>query len=272
MSTKKRLVVVVCGWMGGSRRAVDKYAAVYTRLGCKDVVVVQNSMLDFFKADVHAATAARLQQLGDDCAFVPHLLSNGGCKSWTSIDTHMRNANHAFHVPAMVFDSAPSRGEQAAVDFTWRGARHLRTLRERLAVRLSLSALKWLPPFRPAHEQFKDHWRLCFDTYKAVPKLFLYSSRDTFVDPESIRTAMATANESATIVDAVDFATSGHVQHLATDPTRYARALQAFCAKALSPSTAINDHVQKKTKVVIQAIVTTDEAPRSQRQRRATAA
>ncbi|KDO16790.1 hypothetical protein SPRG_17719, partial [Saprolegnia parasitica CBS 223.65] len=71
MSSTKRVVVVVCGWMGGSRRSVDKYAAVYTRLGYKDVVVVQNSMLDFFKPSVHAETAARLRQLGNDCAFVP---------------------------------------------------------------------------------------------------------------------------------------------------------------------------------------------------------
>ncbi|OQR94869.1 hypothetical protein ACHHYP_00882 [Achlya hypogyna] len=235
MASKR--VVVVCGWMGAGGRPVDKYAQIYRQLGF-DAVVLVSSTWDFFKSErqVQAGAAKALLDMvrSSDVEIIPHMLSNGGCRSWYCLEDHLRTALGEVKVPAMIFDSAPSLGTEDAVNFTWWGARHLPSLAECAGVRASLSMLKWLPFCTSATDHFARHWDRFFGAQQVVPKLFFYSSSDTFVDADSVQAAIAAAKEGGATVEAVDFKQSTHVNHLTYDPITYSKTIASFLAKHVS--------------------------------------
>ncbi|EQC26849.1 hypothetical protein SDRG_15359 [Saprolegnia diclina VS20] len=149
MATKR--VVVVCGWMGAKARPVAKYAELYKQLGY-DAVVLLSSQGDFLTdgANVHPTAPTDLLPPTESLELIPHMLSNGGCRSWYCFEDHLRGSQRPFHVPAMVFDSAPSRATTKSLLETWKGAGNLPSLGLSLGMRAFLVQLTLYPRTFPS--------------------------------------------------------------------------------------------------------------------------
>ncbi|OQR98890.1 hypothetical protein ACHHYP_07603 [Achlya hypogyna] len=230
-----RRVVVVCGWMESAARPVDKYAQLYRKLGY-DAVVLLSSQRDFLTsaANVHPkAAAALLPAVGDSYELIPHMLSNGGCRSWYCLENHLREAKRPFTVPAMIFDSSPSVASFGGFVWMWQGATLLPSRLQVLGTRAFLIALSLYPLVTRTTDVFTLHWQRFFLEQSSIPKLFLYSSSDKIVAATDVRAAMHEAASHGGVVEAVDFADSPHVSHYAADPSRYTQAVQTFLRKYL---------------------------------------
>ncbi|EQC26850.1 hypothetical protein SDRG_15360 [Saprolegnia diclina VS20] len=237
MTTKR--VVVVCGWLNAKARPVAKYAELYKQLGY-DAVVLLSGGADllqparFLHPNAVATVLAPLKQSPTDTLeLIPHMLSNGGCRSWFAVERSLRDANERYIVPAMVFDSAPSTNVKDAADFSWPATDALPTLRLRLATRLMLIGMKWYPTLSRSDDAFEEHWQRYLVDQAHVPKLFMFSPQDNIVSPAHIQAAIACAKDAGTRVVVEEFVQAKHVSLYAQAPQRYASVVASFFKQAL---------------------------------------
>ncbi|OQR98901.1 hypothetical protein ACHHYP_07602 [Achlya hypogyna] len=239
MATKR--VVVVCGWLGAKSRPVSKYTELYGAMGY-DTVVLLSGEADLLKPHrfVHANAVAQvfmpLKSSPDDVLeLIPHMLSNGGCRSWYSVENYLCAADVRYVVPAMVFDSAPSTNVWDSANYAWRATTELPTFLARLATRAMLIGMKWYPTVTRTQDSFEAHWDRYFRSQPHVPKLFLYSPSDNIVDPSHVRAAIACAKSHGGDVDVLEVPGAKHVSILTHAPELYATTVRNFLRKHLAP-------------------------------------
>ncbi|OQR98894.1 indole-diterpene biosynthesis protein PaxU [Achlya hypogyna] len=232
--TVKR-IAVICGWMDAPSRPVTKYAQLYKRLGY-DSVVLLSTKADFLKHEklVHATTTLESVDARTKVELIPHMLSNGGCRSWYCFEEHLRARQQPYSVPAMVFDSAPYSPRLGALAFTWRGAPFLPTLWDCVAMRAFMVALGSYPVLTNSTDAFTLMWQRFFREQASIPKLFLYSSADRVISAVDVEAAITEARNHGGVVEQLDFERSPHVAHLAYDPERYINVLGTFLTKHVS--------------------------------------
>ncbi|KAF0686113.1 Aste57867_22078 [Aphanomyces stellatus] len=247
--TRSTPLVLVCGWVAGSTRAVTKFTPIFHRLGYETAVVPSSiSHLYFTPSQIHPDIADTLRASAAaspnrDLVLIPHMLSNGGCISWQAIQHQLVRAGVRFHVPAMLFDSAPYSTSGFHTYSTAIG-KSLDTVVDSWQIKFPLVRvllggvlrLGWLSvvarwaavgapdPIRRITTHLIEH-------DAAVPKLFLYSDGDHFVSSAEVEGAIAQATALGTPVDTVKFAASPHVMHYVHAPAAYEAAVHAFLVK-----------------------------------------
>ncbi|KAF0686114.1 Aste57867_22079 [Aphanomyces stellatus] len=245
-------LVLVCGWVGGSTRAVSKFTPIFHRLGLDTAVVTSSPSHLFLTPDkIHADVAASLRATAaasptNELVVIPHVISNGGCISWQAIQHQLVAAGVRVRVPAMIFDSAPHstttfhsfHGDVGdyldAVVTSWHIAspvRHALTWLALLVGGVSVSA-RWAAV--GAADPLRRNVTDLIERAAAVPKLFLYSSADQVVPCAQVHDAIAHATALGTSVDAVNFGATPHVGHFVHAPAAYEAAIQAFMTKHTS--------------------------------------
>ncbi|KAG9400305.1 hypothetical protein AC1031_010523 [Aphanomyces cochlioides] len=239
-------IVIIRGWMGGNPRSVAKYASLYQELLGLVTYTLLSKPIDIFSspATVHSATikdfkewlVKRFDSVDGGLTIMPHMLSNGGCWSWTCFQRHLQQAGMSFRVPCMVIDSAlniPDDRSNAAVAFS--ASIKSRAMRQFCTEFLSVILANY---FFLAYDVFAVksliEWifnqLICHD--KDIPKLFLYSTSDQIMPPHHVEHAIAAAKDLKTpVVQAVNFETSPHVAHLAKAPELYMKSVQTFSSK-----------------------------------------
>ncbi|KDO16791.1 hypothetical protein SPRG_17720 [Saprolegnia parasitica CBS 223.65] len=238
MTTKR--VVVVCGWLGAKARPVAKYAELYQQLGCDTVVLLSGGAdllqpVRFLHRNAVATLLTPLKQSpADTLELIPHMLSNGGCRSWYAVERSLRDADERYTVPAMVFDSAPSTNVRDAADYAWPATDELPTLRMRFLTRLMLIGMKWYPTLSRSDDAFEQHWQRYLVDQAHVPKLFLFSPHDSVVSPTNIRAAIARAKDAGSRVVVEEFALAKHVSLYTHAPERYASVVASFFKQVLA--------------------------------------
>ncbi|CAK4695089.1 unnamed protein product [Aphanomyces euteiches] len=218
-------VVFVCGWLGGKPRAVAKYAAMYHETLGLDTFTLLSTPSDYIQpaSRVHAASFRDFQtwlanhhDTTTRLVIIPHLMSNGGCYSWSCFPNHLDRAGIAFDVPCLILDSAlsaPRDSSNGPIAFTAaiknRVVRHI--CAAILTVLMTVAVFLLSDVFGMEGPLEYNYNRLILRD-AAIPKLFLYSRGDSVVNPNHIQDAIAKANELKTpVVQVVDFETSKHV-------------------------------------------------------------
>ncbi|KAF0686116.1 Aste57867_22081 [Aphanomyces stellatus] len=240
-------LVLVCGWIGGSARAVTKYTPIFHRLGY-ETTVVPSTIKHFYLTPeaTHPEVAARIRAStspDEELVLIPHMLSNGGCISWYAIQRHLNQAGVRFHVPAMIFDSAPhsingfhmydaSVGTSLdSILDSWKV--ESRVQRAVLGGALRLGWISVVARWAVAGEldPVKRNLAQLIERDAAVPKLFLYSDGDQLISSTEVEGAIAKATAFGTTVESVNFGSSPHVSHYVHAPEAYEAAVDAFLAK-----------------------------------------
>ncbi|OQS05125.1 hypothetical protein THRCLA_02700 [Thraustotheca clavata] len=235
--TSKR-VVVLCGWMDGQLRLVNKYKSIYEQLGYESIVLLSLKS-DFLKDEklVHSlALPSLLEDTKTNVQFIPHMFSNGGCRSWYCFENHLQSNQVPYKVPAMIFDSAPYTPTFDAIEFTWHGAKFMQTWRDCIDMRFFLIKLGLYPYLTQTTNAFTLMWQRYFKAQANVPKLFLYSSKDTIISSENVEAAIQEAKSHGTIVEHINFEKSQHVAHFPYNPQLYTRTIHDFLDKHANQS------------------------------------
>ncbi|KAF0694736.1 Aste57867_14412 [Aphanomyces stellatus] len=234
-------LVLVCGWTNADSEQVQQYVEMYKSLGYRTLMLPSQG-LDFFLPErwVHMAAVEQVRRLWTDPStpldIVPHVLSNGGCRSWYCFENQLIQAAIPFRVTSIVFDSCPSiPGPQTEDPFTT----HLqqasplfqRFVAQRFVWRWIILALHVLMWVTGRKHPFTLHYLRYLIRDASIPKLFLYSSADELVGSSDIQGAMETAQSMGSSVASVDFEVSKHVSHYRTNPALYFETVQAFLAK-----------------------------------------
>ncbi|CAK4352826.1 unnamed protein product [Aphanomyces euteiches] len=227
----KAPIVLVCGWMNASPRGVAKYAEMFQRLGYRTIVLESHvSHLFLPRSLIHRAAVQHplLQATNEELLLVPHMISNGGCLSWTSVQDHLTAEGVRFKVPAMIFDSAPNSdlGFRSYPSSTTRALEALtgsiKSPVERLVVR---------GVYHPLQVNFAS--TIVRDA--AVPKLFLYSKGDNLVTSDEVERSIAKAKSLGTAVETYDFEESNHVSHFIHDSKTYELKVHDFLKRYEAP-------------------------------------
>ncbi|KAF0744159.1 hypothetical protein Ae201684P_018779 [Aphanomyces euteiches] len=244
----KAPIVLVCGWMNASPRGVAKYAEMFQRLGYRTIVLESHvSHLFLPRSLIHRAAVQHplLQATNEELLLVPHMISNGGCLSWTSVQDHLTAEGVRFKVPAMIFDSAPNSdlGFRSYPSSTTRALEALtgsiKSPVERLVVRGVYRCLwasvivRWAIFGKPDPLQVNFASTIVRDA--AVPKLFLYSKGDNLVTSDEVERSIAKAKSLGTAVETYDFEESNHVSHFIHDSKTYELKVHDFLKRYEAP-------------------------------------
>ncbi|KAF0756267.1 hypothetical protein AaE_004705 [Aphanomyces astaci] len=230
-------LILVCGWTNADAAQVDAYLEMYKKLGYHALMLPSHG-IDFFLPErwVHGAAVDQVRRLAAGQAaslgLIPHVMSNGGCRSWYCFENQLLQARVPFHVVSMVFDSCPSIPGALSDDPITTQVRQTPFLRHLVAQRfvwrwilVFLHLLLWLTGRK---HPFTLHYLRYLIRDAATPKLFLYSSADELVSTSDIQGAIQTAQSMGSSITCVDFEASQHVSHLNSNPALYASSIQAF--------------------------------------------
>ncbi|KAI8901648.1 hypothetical protein BC833DRAFT_576727 [Globomyces pollinis-pini] len=225
-------VVVVCGWLNGPAKPVQKYATLYTDLGYR-VLVLQSFNSHWWNPFVspHKTTFNAINkllnletnQLNQQIHWIPHLMSNGGTKTWTTFESYFKSK---LNVQAMMFDSCPSiYNPKTSFKLTAFYA-HMKPLTKTIISILvkPIEFVLWFFPFKG----FERVEKKLIDEHKEVPKLFLYSKVDQMVRSSDIEETIRRAKAFGTLVESIDFLDSPHVAHYMTHKNAYRDAIVQF--------------------------------------------
>ncbi|KAG9402713.1 Transmembrane protein 53 [Aphanomyces cochlioides] len=215
---------------------------MYNKLGYRTLMLPSHG-LDFFLPErwVHMTAIRQVEQIVKDqnnapLEIIPHVLSNGGCRSWYCFENQLIHAGIPFRVASIVFDSCPSiPGPTSESPFTMMQLQQIPLLKllvtERFMWRwiiFALHALLWLTGRK---HPFTLHYLRYLIRDASIPKLFLYSSADELVGSADIQGAIQTARSMGSPFASVDFEVSKHVSHYRTNPALYMSTVQTFLSK-----------------------------------------
>jgi hypothetical protein len=238
-------LVLICGWMNASRRGVIKYTELYDPLRFQTIVLESHvSHLFLSPSAIHASTAKDILKRyppSEELVIIPHMISNGGCITWVSLEKHLVESGVHFHVPGMIFDSAPNATMHGgftcarvlpALDYLVAG---IHSPVKRSFAKIAFVAgwisvtLRWALSKDPLQRNID---KLIIQDAK-VPKLFLYSHSDRLVLSDQVEKAIEGCKSLGTDVESVDFQDSEHVAHFWRHPDRYRQSLTKFLDKIL---------------------------------------
>ncbi|KAJ3304247.1 hypothetical protein HDV03_002984 [Kappamyces sp. JEL0829] len=242
-----KTLVVVCGWMNGSRKTVLKYSQLYKELGLETLVLLSSTshFLLYPLRWIHTKEAVELRAMLETqqiTQIVVHIMSNGGATSWLALESKFPKGY--LPVKAMVFDSAPS---------LFVPERNTRPSPSIFYNHISLAPLRWvasilLPPvlylshyyfsFFPHQHRLSRNFHALVHVAKDVPKLFLYSADDKVVRSEDIKSAIESAKSLSTRVSSFDFGNSNHVAHFMRYPAVYRQNIIGFLSAEIGYSVA----------------------------------
>ncbi|GFR49268.1 hypothetical protein Agub_g11248 [Astrephomene gubernaculifera] len=250
------LRVVVIGWMGSSKRYLNKYGALWARSGDHEVLLVRPSVaqtLVRWRGVVVAGRdidrVARLHRENPAMPTVYHIFSTGGFihagTMWRwmdEVEDVAQRRDLLEEVRAIIFDSAPasvnpdmaSRAIVSALTHTpaeelrqdmpgWQGAL-LGGTRGFLQGYLRSRGVQLRT------EEVYDAW---YNLAPTCPQLYLYSDADPLVPAGDVERYMGVQEGRGVEVSGHKWGDSGHVEHYRRYPHEYAYQISAFLARAL---------------------------------------
>ncbi|CAK4085043.1 unnamed protein product [Aphanomyces euteiches] len=237
-----RPIVLVCSWLNGKPRVVQKYAGLYESLGYPTFTLLCNATDMFLpETQVHTKSFHAFQtwldtttaiEPNEPLVIVPHLMSNGGCWSWYCFENHLVRAGIPFRVPSIILDSAMNRPDDMSNSGVALAASMTNPIvRQVVAAFFSVAMPAYARFVQLAFGQnipLEVSFQRFIERDAAIPKLFLYSSADTTIGPDHVEHAIESANKLQTKVEKVDFETSKHVAHYMDKPDVYVDAVERF--------------------------------------------
>ena len=239
-----KAVVLIFGWLGGQIRHVNKYAAIYNRLGCCTIAGVADSVaimtsnqqaLETMAVDA-ACQAAAILQNHPTVPLVVHCFSNGGAFVVEHLELVMQRCPNdddlqlcRERLQLQLFDSAPaymhiSSGMRAI------GSSVTNSLVRWLAVSCFLifgivSGVVLILLGRPGRP--KQFWTRMSESRAASKQVFFYSTSDNITDHVKIEELIARRRGMGVDVKEYKFEDSGHVAHYRKHPKVYEQAIEA---------------------------------------------
>jgi hypothetical protein len=234
----RKPIILLCGWLDGQYQYLVKYLELYVSLGFPVVMLesVSADLTFYLTSFVHNDTAKVLKHiLPKDATYVPHLMSNGGIRSFFSLKDNFDNFDRTLPISAIVLDSCPSvlpkditKSKVDPRSIFFRNVKPV-WLRETLLY-LIISAWEiqkyWYTFFPQTHILNRQYKRL-LSQFQGIPKLFLYSDSDNAVASDQINLAIDACKDSSP-VEAINFVTSPHVRHFQEHRIRYIQTILWF--------------------------------------------
>lgn len=247
-----RGLAVICGWGGGSLKNVNKYAALWHRIGWRTATAAMSMDNTFFPAS-WTSMPELTRAMADECRahrasrpdslIVSHAFSNGGTFLKLSMLGEERQAGElALRFDGTVYDSCPSVHRRllpagAPIVLAVSGmpvsdvAKAMVThVPYSLAASLAYPFMTLPPPLGLFSRLFTA------DGNPPRPELFVYGEKDFLIPPDQVESFVRLRESQGSTVQTLGpLRDSAHCGHLLTHPKEYAKALEAF-AKSLERS------------------------------------
>jgi len=250
-------IVVVCGWLNGTTRPLQKYSDMYLTFVSYRVITFESKSTHFIRATgilfgkhPYKDEFEKVKHFFSQQQVIVHVMCNGGCATWGLLHNYIKASHIDLNISSIVFDSCPSvYNPDRPIDLSILYA-HLPFGFKKLFWICLLVPLAWLMTFyfrkHPEKHFFSHIRRILIEQTSTIPKLFIYSQSDILVRYTDIQSIIAFArqisiesnnsNQSSitaksgtrAVIQEVDFVDSKHVAHLMAYPEKYKNIIKSF--------------------------------------------
>lgn len=235
-----RGLAVLFGWSGSSLRNVQKYAAVWHKLGWRTATAAMSIDMTFFPGswtpanEIASALAEECrdhrERIGSDALVASHAFSNGGAMLMLSV---LEEAAEKFD--GAIYDSAPSYNGRlleagAPVIIMSSGLPKAEQAKKLLVHTPYCLAACLLHQFRQAPAPIGLFPKLFgAETNPPRPELFIYGDKDFLIPPAQVEKFIGLRESQGCAVRSLPrLAGSPHVGHLRSYPKEYEDAVGDF--------------------------------------------